>query len=246
LIVFLLYRTSQIRRKSNEQLQSLNQSLDQANRQKAQLLAVISHDLRHPLSNLIGLLTLQKNDPDLLSPDLARQSQKKITQNTEALLENLENMLLWSKAQMSQVSLQMEPVLISTLFQRLKQTCAGQAEIKWTFDCPTDLTCKTDPNYLWIILQNLSSNAQKALKGHTNAQIEWRAWHEGARVYLQIRDNGPVFSPAMLEQLKTPGSTDLLLSGFGLQVVQDFAQKLGLELRFGNLEDGGAWVEMLG
>ncbi len=246
LIVFLLYRTSQIRRKSNEQLQSLNQSLDQANRQKAQLLAVISHDLRHPLSNLINLLSLQKNDPDLLSPDLALKSQEKITQNTEALLENLENMLLWSKAQMSQVSLQMEPVLISTLFQRLKQTYAGQAEIKWIFDSPTDLTFKTDPNYLWIILQNLSSNAQKALKGRTNAQIEWRAWREGNRVHLQIQDNGPGFSPAMLEQLKTPGSTDLLLSGFGLQVVQDFAQKLGLELRFGNLEEGGAWVEMVG
>jgi tetratricopeptide (TPR) repeat protein len=81
-IAFLFYRLSQNRRKSNQQLQQLNLSLDQANRQKAQLLAVLSHDLRHPLSNLIGLLHLQKNAPDLLTPELAQQNQANITANT--------------------------------------------------------------------------------------------------------------------------------------------------------------------
>jgi signal transduction histidine kinase len=245
LIVFLLYRASQMRRKSNEKLQVLNQSLDQANRQKAQLLAVISHDLRHPLSNLINLLTLQKNDPDLLSPELALKSQEKITQNTEVLLENLENMLLWSKEQMSQASVQVEAVPVAALFQRLRATYVDQAEIAWTFQSTGNLMLKTDPNYLWIILQNLSSNAQKALKSQADGQIDWRAWPEDSHVHLEIRDNGPGFSPELLEQLNAQTGPDLLLSGFGLQVVRDFAQKLGLELQFGNLESGGAWVRMV-
>jgi signal transduction histidine kinase len=244
LIAFLFYRVSQVRRKSNQQLQQLNQSLDQANRQKAQLLAVISHDLRHPLSNLIGLLHLQKNAPELLNPAMAAQNQARITTNTEVLLENMENMLLWSKEQMNQASIQLAPVYVASLFQRLEQTFAQQAEISWSFECTPDLIIQTDSNYLWVILQNLCANAQKALYGHTNPQIQCLAWQEGTQVYLQIQDNGPGFPSTILDKQQHLQVADLFFNGFGLQVVHDFAQKLGIKLRFENLAGGGASVKL--
>lgn len=241
LIAFLFYRLSQIRRKSNQQLQQLNQSLDQANRQKAQLLAVLSHDLRHPLSNLISLLHLQKNAPDLLTPEMASQNQDRITNNTEVLLENLENMLLWSKEQMNQAAVELQPVKVETLFQRLEHTFSMHDQIEWKFACPEDFQLHTDPNYLWIILQNLSSNASKALKNQNGACIQWKAWSEGVQKFLSIEDNGPGFPITLLEGFNGL-QHETLLSGFGLQVVQDFAQKLGINLHFKNLPTGGAKV----
>lgn len=243
LIAFLFYRLSQIRRKSNQQLQELNQSLDQANRQKAQLLAVLSHDLRHPLSNLISLLHLQKNAPDLLTPELAAQNQARITNNTEVLLENLENMLLWSKEQMQQAAVEPQKVQVQELFQRLHNTFSAQHSIHWTFECPDDLHIHTDPNYLWIILQNLSSNASKALSKQHNAGIQWKAWQEDKQGWISISDNGPGFPATVLEGFQKEHS-ETLLSGFGLQVVHDFAQKLGIELLFENPSEGGARVSL--
>jgi len=240
LIAFLFYRLSQIRRKSNQQLQELNQSLDQANRQKAQLLAVLSHDLRHPLSNLISLLHLQKNAPDLLTPELAAQNQARITNNTEVLLENLENMLLWSKEQMQQAAVEPQKVQVRELFQRLHNTFSAQHSIHWTFDCPEDLHIHTDPNYLWIILQNLSSNASKALSNQHSARVQWKAWQEGKQGWISISDNGPGFPATVLEGF----GNESLFSGFGLQVVHDFAQKLGIELQFENPSEGGARVSL--
>lgn len=242
-IAFLFYRLSQIRRKSNQQLQELNQSLDRANRQKAQLLAVLSHDLRHPLSNLISLLHLQKNAPDLLTPEMASQNQARITSNTEVLLENLENMLLWSKDQMNQASVELQEVAVTELFQRLALNFSTQDQIQWTFDCPLDFTLHADPNYLWIVLQNLSSNASKALKNQSSGKITWKAWSEGRQKYLSITDNGPGFPANILSGSMAP-QKEIFLSGFGLQVVYDFAQKLGIELLFENAPEAGAKVTL--
>ena len=243
-IAFLFYRLSQNRRKSNQQLQQLNLSLDQANRQKAQLLAVLSHDLRHPLSNLIGLLHLQKNAPDLLTPELAEQNQANITANTEILLENLENMLLWSKEQMNQAGIEKQAVLVEDVFQRLHATFSVQNQFELFFDCPTGLTIHSDPNYLWIIVQNLSSNSSKALQKVQNGKITWRAWNQGAKIYLSIEDNGPGFPIAVLQRFNQANS-EIMLSGFGLQVVQDFAQKLDIDLLFENLPSGGARIVLI-
>lgn len=243
LIAFLFYRLSQIRRKSNQQLQALNQSLDRANRQKAQLLAVLSHDLRHPLSNLISLLHLQKNAPDLLTPEIATQNQDRITSNTEVLLENLENMLLWSKEQMNQASVEPQEVQVAELFERLSLTFSTQDQIQWAFDCPAGFSFHADPNYLWIVLQNLSSNASKALKNQSDGKITWKAWSEGAQKYLSITDNGPGFPAHILRGSTTP-QKEIFLSGFGLQVVHDFAQKLGIELMFENAPEAGAKVTL--
>lgn len=243
LIAFLFYRVSQIRRKSNQQLQALNQSLDLANRQKAQLLAVLSHDLRHPLSNLISLLHLQKNAPDLLTPEMASQNQARITSNTEVLLENLENMLLWSKEQMNQASVEPQEVAVTELFERLALNFSTQDQIQWAFDCPLDFTLKADPNYLWIVLQNLSSNASKALKNQSDGKIAWKAWSEGQHKYLSITDNGPGFPPNILSG-SMAAQKEIFLSGFGLQVVHDFAQKLGIELQFENAPESGAKVTL--
>ncbi len=241
LIAFLFYRLSQIRRKSNQKLLDLNQSLDRANRQKAQLLAVLSHDLRHPLSNLISLLHLQKNAPDLLTPEMASQNQARITSNTEVLLENLENMLLWSKEQMNQASVELQEVLVIELFRRLEATFSVQDQFHWEFECPTDFVIHTDPNYLWIVLQNLSSNASKALKKQSDGKISWKAWSVEGQKYLSISDNGPGF-PANILNAPNEAQNEIFLSGFGLQVVHDFAQKLGIALQFENASEGGARV----
>jgi signal transduction histidine kinase len=112
------------------------------------------------------------------------------------------------------------------------------------FDCPTGLTIHTDPNYLWIIVQNLSSNSSKALQKAQNGKITWRAWNQDGKNYLSIEDNGPGFPIAVLQRFNQ-ANTEIMLSGFGLQVVQDFAQKLGIDLHFENLPSGGARIVLI-
>ena len=61
IIGLLLFRQSQIRKKTNKKLQLLNQELDEANKIKARFFSILNHDLRSPDSTLIHFLHLQES-----------------------------------------------------------------------------------------------------------------------------------------------------------------------------------------
>ena len=144
---------------------------------------------------------------------------------------------------MNQASVEPQEVSVAELFQRLALTFSTQDQIQWEFDCPLGFTLHSDSNYLWIVLQNLSSNASKALKAQNNGKITWKAWSEGRQQYFSITDNGPGFPANILSSSMAP-QKEIFLSGFGLQVVHDFAQKLGIELLFENAPESGAKVTL--
>jgi signal transduction histidine kinase len=50
-----------IRKKTNTTLLHLNNELDEANKIKAKFFAIISHDLRSPIANLVSFLNLKKD-----------------------------------------------------------------------------------------------------------------------------------------------------------------------------------------
>jgi signal transduction histidine kinase len=68
-IGILIYRQSAIRKVANQRLTLINGQLDEANRVKARFLGIISHDLRSPVANLISLINLRKEAPDLLDEE---------------------------------------------------------------------------------------------------------------------------------------------------------------------------------
>lgn len=62
----LFYYQSLVRKKTNRKLQILNIELDEANKAKARFMAILNHDLRSPVANLLQFLHLQKDNPELL------------------------------------------------------------------------------------------------------------------------------------------------------------------------------------
>jgi signal transduction histidine kinase len=112
----LLYWQNQTKKRTNTTLLHLNNELDEANKIKARFFAILSHDLRSPVANLINFLHLQKEEPDLLTPELAEMHQKRITESAENLLENMESMLLWSKGQMQHFKPQVKSIAVEDSF----------------------------------------------------------------------------------------------------------------------------------
>ena len=196
----LFHRQSLATKKANAQLLRLNAELDEANKVKARFIAILSHDLGSPVANLINFLHLQKEEPDMLTARQAEMHQKRIAASAEGLLENMESMLLWSKGQMTNFKPQAKPVLVSGLFEYIEKFFAGEPNVAFSFSNPGGFTVVTDENYLKTILQNLASNALKALRNAPNAHIRWEAAEQGAEVILSIIDNGP---GASAEQLST-------------------------------------------
>ncbi len=236
-IGFLLYRQTRARKKANLQLRSANKALDEANRAKARFFALMSHDLRSPVSRLINFLYLQKKDPRLLTPDLKETFNEKITERAEALLENLETMLLWSKSQMEQFRPLQQDVDISSLMARLRRSFQGDAGIQFRLGKAVQMQLLTDENYLFSILHNLIRNSAEALAGTEAACIECGALREGNTVVFYVQDNGPGFPQSLVNAGAGPASISGR-KGLGLYMVQDMAAAIDGDIRFSNNSKG--------
>ncbi len=237
LIGFLFYNQSKHRKKVNIQLSALNMQLDDANKLKAKFFAILSHDLRSPVSNLINFLHLQKNAPDVLNEASKEMYQDKITASAEALLENMEAMLLWSKGQMQQFKPDTSKVCIEELFAHLKSTFNNYTEIEFQYVNPNNLHLESDVNFLQTILQNLTSNAIKARNVNKKSTITWEASSTSdGKIQLAITDNGKGLSKQQIANLLSNENINSQKNGLGFFIVKDLAKAIGLSINISSIE----------
>ncbi|WP_460966703.1 ATP-binding protein [Spirosoma migulaei] len=226
----LLYWQSRTRQQTNTTLLHLNQELDEANQVKTRFFAILSHDLRGPIANLINFLHLQRENSDLLPPDQVARHQQNITEAAEGLLDTMESMLLWSKGQMQQFKPDIKVIPVESLYDYLQRFFVGVPTVRFTFDTPEGLQVATDEDYLRTIMQNLTSNAIQALKNNPDAYIQWQARPENGRVVLTITDNGPGMSQSQLKALYTNDAAILGKSGLGLHLIRDLARAISCQI----------------
>lgn len=226
----LLYWQGQTRKRTNTTLLHLNQELDEANKIKAKFFAILSHDLRSPVANLISFLNLQKQAPELLSPDMAAAHQQRITDSAESLLETMESMLLWSKSQMEHFKPQAKEIAVSELFTYIQRFFADSIGVNLYFDDSANLKVVTDEDYLKIIMQNLTSNALKALKNVPDGRVCWEAREEKGRVILAISDNAGGISEQQLSPLHSENTNISGKSGLGLHLIRDLAKAISCKI----------------
>ncbi|MEO7046749.1 MAG: tetratricopeptide repeat protein, partial [Ferruginibacter sp.] len=112
----MFYIQSRNRKRTNTTLLQLNNDLDEANKVKAKFFAILSHDLRGPVANLISFLEIQQDAPDLISAEDAIKYNKNISVSAANLLQTMEAMLLWSKEQMQQFKPDIKMIPVSNLF----------------------------------------------------------------------------------------------------------------------------------
>jgi signal transduction histidine kinase len=226
----LLYWQSRSRKKTNTTLMVLNSQLDEANKVKARFFSILSHDLRSPIVNLVHFLHLQKDEPDLLSEAQQVKHSQSISDSAENLLNTMEAMLLWSKEQMENFRPNIRRIPVSDLFEFIQKHFAHTDSISFTFDNDASLQVATDENYLRTIMQNLTSNAIRALKNTPNASIVWKATKDADNIILAITDNGPGISAIQSKSLFDETVVSNEKHGLGLHLVRDLAKAIHFKI----------------
>jgi signal transduction histidine kinase len=244
-IGIILYRQGVVRKKTNTVLVTLNDELSAANKIKAKFFAILSHDLRSPIAGLLNFLQLQKRKPGIMNAGEIAEYWEKVGGSASTLLETMEAMLLWSKGQMEHFKPRVVTVEVSGLFERLERFFADTPGVVFRFSCEGDVFADTDEDYLWTIMQNLTANAVKALRGVTAGLIIWKAWQDGPTLYFSISDNGPGIAP---EQLKALYADDAAITGgrqgLGLHIIRDMAKAIGCVIGWKAQEGGGTVFEL--
>ena len=226
LIGALLFRQNKIRKKNNEQLQSLNGELVQANETKTRFLGILNHDLRSPVANLIQFLNIQKNAPDLLDKETKNRMETQTITGAENLLQSMEDLLLWSKGQMQHFKPVMKPTPVNHLFENISNHFYSTQHVNFIFENKENLLLDTDENFLLTIMRNLTGNAAKALLNTANASISWKAILENGKPVLSITDNGPGIDTGELKALYNEKEISGIKSGLGLHLIRDMAKAI--------------------
>ena len=199
-----------------------------ANETKTKMFSVIAHDLRSPVSQIMQLNNLlEENDLDESLIKSLKDEQKKLTENTFTLLENL---LKW--AQVNSNGIKYSPEILN--LNELVEECISNAEslIKGKEINISAFMCKNclayaDREMVKLIFRNLSSNAIKFTPKGGNISLKIGI-HEN-EIQATVTDSGIGISKENIAKIlsdgefySTYGTNDEKGSGLGLQLVRSF------------------------
>ncbi|KAL7424814.1 hypothetical protein Q5752_000498 [Cryptotrichosporon argae] len=218
---------------------------------QSQFLSRCSHELRSPLSAIMGLAAVLQASADL-SP-VQREHVHTITASSEDLMMLISNILDHSKLDSGSVTLEQIPLNVRDIVETALHTIAPLAQSK---DIELSLTTPYykdppgmigDPFRVKQILINLLSNAVKFTptssvareqgKGSSKITVKWE-WEEldddRIRVKLDVSDTGMGIPRSKLDKLfKSFSQVDETItrsyggSGLGLVISRDLARLLG-------------------
>ena len=218
--------------KLNMSLQAANGQIQQADRAKKELLANVSHDLRTPLTMIMGYAEMIRDYPQ----EDNRQSAEII--HSEALrLNNLVNDLLsMSMAEQMEDTLQMEKQSLSYLLQEVAkqyQFYVKEEKVILHVDILPDIHATFDARRLKQVLYNFLYNAISH-NPKPNKEVTLRLCEEEKDYMISVTDNGEGIPPEKMPfvwerfyQVENEHQRAKFGSGIGLNVAKKWLQAQG-------------------
>jgi signal transduction histidine kinase len=183
-----------LERKVAERTQELtlaNDKLAEASKLKSQFLANVNHELRTPLSSIIGYARLLRRETEGQISTLQCENLQDLLRNAERLLGLIDGLLDFAKIEAGKVEVQLEPVRIDELVQEAVVTIEPMlngGSVRIVRDVPSDIAplC-TDREKLRQIILNLLGNAAKFTD---RGEIRVSACQQNGDFKLAVADTG--------------------------------------------------------
>ncbi len=218
----LLFKASTEMQEKNKELEKINNELDK-------FVYSVSHDLRSPISSMLGLVYLSKNEKDLVM----LQYYEELKEKSLLKLDNfIRDILHYS--QNARTELKIESVNWQLLITQQLETQQHSQEAKnivITFDILQKQDFHTDFHRIDIILSNLLSNTMKYQDMYKEKQtLHIHILVENNLTKIQFIDNGIGIRKEHLDKIFKMfyrASTESKGSGLGLYIVSEAVMKLG-------------------
>ncbi len=150
-------------RHKQEELQRLKDEAEELNRLKSDFLNIMSHELKTPLTVMLGNMPLLTDENDLPEPVEIADIARDVENAAEHLLELINDLLDISKIDAGKMKLQKGPVCAASVVEEVVSTARASADEKG-LEIRTeveDIDVSADHQRLKQIIQNLFSNAVK-------------------------------------------------------------------------------------
>ena len=223
----------------NTVLAQANADLRQLDRLKSEFVALVSHELRRPLTNLNGGLELILDDTASLSPSTRRTCQI-LAEETRRLTTLVETILDVTRLDTGQLRLNLGLVALPPLVSRTaQQVFADQPQRSWSLDAQRGLPLAwADEVCIERVVHNVLANTARYTAQESPLQIALAT--EGGMVTVAVTDHGPGIPVEHQQHIfdafaRGPNAEPAAPSGYGLglylarRLVEAHAGRIWLE-----------------
>jgi signal transduction histidine kinase len=242
------------RRRAEDEMRLAHARAAEANRAKAEFLAVMSHELRTPLNAISGYVDLLTLGVDGKLTDKQQASLSRIQLNQQHLLSLIDDVLSFAKIEAGRLSVDVRRVPVHEVVETLEAVVRPQLERKdliFSYEPGDDaLSARADPEKLRQILLNFLANAIKFTPEGGRIQVGADRYEGFVRIW--VSDTGIGIPSDMIAHVFEPffhverGTTRRYPGiGLGLAIARDLANAMNGEVRIESTAGRGTTISVL-
>lgn len=217
-----------------EQALRTAQAAREAEQRKNDLVVYLAHDLKTPLTSVIGYLTLLRDEPEL-SPAMRARYTGVALEKAERLEDLINEFFDITRFSLTHLELERQPV---DLKRMLEQLCSefepvfARSELKYRLDLPENFRVVCDPDKMARVFDNLLNNACHYAYPASLIRVEGRL-AQGQAV-LTFTNAGATIPPEKLSRmferffrLDSSRGTRTGNAGLGLAIAKEIVEAHG-------------------
>jgi signal transduction histidine kinase len=265
LVIFLLFKILQSRKKAVEALNEKqllidqkskelglkNDELQKLNTAKDKLFSILTHDLRQPFNQISSFIQILEHTPEI--DESLQDLISEIKNSTNHTLVAMNNLLAWSKSQFVKIKTEPESVPVKPLVEGilLEMTAAiNEKSLHVNAEYDDEVAVYADRNHIEIIVRNLLSNAAKFSPVGGNLSISARKVVN--EVEFTFTDEGKGMTQKEIDSLfntenhfSTPGTLNEKGSGLGMLIVNEFVQENKGTIKVSSMKNIGSTFKVI-
>jgi len=217
------------------ELQEKQEHLSRLNKDKDEVLAIVSHDMRNPLGGIIGISNMMRSER-IEDPEQVDEMLRLIESSAERLLLLVNDLLDVAVIEANSIKLDFRDIDLAEMLQDVRQThepTARTKSIDLELDVPQDLPhIRADASKIAQVISNLVSNAIKFTP--SSGKIIMKSWtieSDPEHIMISITDNGigipEEYIPGLFQKIgkhQRTGTYGEKGTGLGMPIVKRFVE----------------------
>ena len=186
-----------------------------------QFIANAAHELRTPMTTLLGLTNMLAMNRERLSDAQINEAYEVVVRAGDRLTALINNLLDLTKLQQGAIALRLESVQLAQMSREIVDATPPPDGVSVEVEIPDDLVGVTDPQRFDQVVSNLLTNAYR----YGGPEIVLSGKAEDGSVFVSVTDNGPGVDERLIPRMFDPfargqGSGEVGGSGLGLAIVK--------------------------
>ncbi len=203
----------------------------EAEQRKNDLIIYLAHDLKTPLTSVIGYLTLLSDEPQI-SMELRAKYTGIALEKAERLEDLINEFFDITRFNLTALTLETERINLSRMLEQITDEflpVMEEKDLHWEADIPPDIMLLCDPDKLERVLDNLIRNAINY--SYPKSAIHLTLEKQKTQVCLRIKNHGKTISadklPHIFEQfyrLDSSRASSTGGAGLGLAIAKEIVE----------------------